>query len=131
MFKKLLTIALVTLVAQLTCATTTVMAHGTAEKEARFAEKVKAGITKLGTGKDALVKVKLRDGTKLSGYISESNEDNFVVVDSKSGTATTIPYPQVKQVKGNNLSTGAWVAIGVGIVVGLIVLLVLTVGKAT
>ena len=130
MFKKLLTITLVTLVVQLTCVKTTVLAHGTAEKEARFAEKVKAGIAKLGTGKDALVKVKLRDGAKLDGYVSEASESSFVVVDSKTGTATTIPYPQVKQVKGNNLSTGAKIAIFIGITVGLIILLVATVGKS-
>ena len=32
----------------------------------------------------------------------------------------TIAYPQVKSVKGNNLSTGAKIAIGVGIVAAII-----------
>src|SRR5437588_11885320 len=129
MFKKLMAIALVTLMLHVTYSQTA-LAHGTPEKEARFAEKVKAGIAKLGTGKDALVKVKLRDGAKLDGYVSEASESSFVVVDSKTGTATTIPYPQVKQVKGNNLSTGAKIAIFIGITVGLIILLVATVGKS-
>ncbi|HKC63418.1 MAG TPA: hypothetical protein VKB86_07265, partial [Pyrinomonadaceae bacterium] len=113
MFKKLLAIALVTLMLHVTYSQTA-LAHGNPEKDARFTEKVKAGIAKLGTGKDALVKIKLRDGSKLNGYISEANEDNFVVVDQKTNVPTTIPYPQVKQVKGNNLSSGAWVAIGIG-----------------
>ncbi len=34
-----------------------------AEKETRFAEKVKDGISKLGTGPDARIEVKLRDKT--------------------------------------------------------------------
>ena len=35
----------------------------------------------------------------------------------KTGGATEVPYPQVKSVKGNNLSTGAKIAIGVGIAI--------------
>jgi hypothetical protein len=33
-------------------------------------------------------------------------------------------YPQVKQVKGNNLSTGAKIAISVAIIVGIIALVI-------
>lgn len=90
-------------------------------KEDKFAEKVKANITKIGTGKDACVEVKLRDKTKLKGYISQVNENSFVVVDEKTGASTEIPYPNAKQVKGNNLSTGAKIAIGVGIVAGILI----------
>ena len=50
------------------------------EKEAKFAEKVKTNITKLGTGKDARIEVKLKDGTKLKVYISQINENSFVVI---------------------------------------------------
>ena len=67
-------------------------------------------------GKGALVRVKLRDGTKLAGYVSEANENSFVIVDSKTGAATNVPYPQVKQVKGiifqpgrgSLLASGLW-----------------------
>jgi len=120
MFKQLVTLILAVILVQLICSPK-VIAGTLSEKEARFAEKVKAGIGKLGTGKDAQVKLKLRDGTKLSGYISEVNENSFVVVDSKTGKATTVSYPQVKQVKGNNLSGGAWFVIGVGIIVAVVV----------
>ena len=120
MFKQLVTLILAVILVQLICSPK-VIAGTLSEKEARFAEKVKAGIGKLGTGKDAQVKLKLRDGTKLSGYISEVNENSFVVVESKTGKATTVSYPQVKQVKGNNLSGGAWFVIGVGIIVAVVV----------
>jgi hypothetical protein len=53
------------------------------EKEARLAAKVKEGIRKLGTGPDARVEIKLRDKTKLKGYVSEAAEDSFVIVDDK------------------------------------------------
>ena len=99
------------------------------ETRARFAEKVKEGIGRLGTGPEARVEVKLRDGKKLKGYISEAGENSFVIVDAKSGAASTVPYPQVKQVTGNNLSKGAKIAITVGIVVGLLFLLTVLIGR--
>lgn len=93
------------------------------EKQARFTEKVKAGVAKLGTGEAARVRVKLRDQTKLEGYIAEAGDADFVVVNAKSGAATRVAYPQVQQVKGNNLSTGAKIAIGLGAAVAILVIL--------
>lgn len=119
MFKKLLSLALVALLINLAGATPA-YAASKAEEQARFAEKVKASVLKLGTGEAARVKIKLRDKTKLAGYISSADGENFTVVDSKTGMATTIAYPQVKSVKGNNLSTGAKIAIGVGIAAALV-----------
>ena len=119
MFKKLMTIALAILLVQVTCASTAVMASTRAEKDAQLADKIKTGIAKLGTGRQALVKVKLRDGTKLAGYISEANENSFVIVDAKTGISTTVGYPSVTQVKGNNLSSGVWLAIGIGALIGI------------
>ena len=94
------------------------------EKEAKFADNVKINVVKLGTGKEARVEVKLKDGTKIKGYISEINDNGFVVVNDKTGTSTEIPYPQAKQVKGNNLSTGVKIAIAVGIIVAVSFLIV-------
>ena len=90
------------------------------EKQARFAEKVRANVLKLGTGESARVKVKLRDQAKLEGYISDAGAETFTVTDRKTGVATTVAYPQVKSVQGNNLSTGAKIAIGVGVAAGII-----------
>lgn len=80
-------------------------------KEDKFAEKVKTEVAKLGTGKEAKIKVKLKDGTKIKGYISEINENQFVVMNSKTGQAVPVAYPQVGQAKGNNLSQGTIVFI--------------------
>ena len=99
-------------------------ADSKAEKEARFGEKVKDGVRKLGTGEASRVEVRLRDKTKLKGYISEAGENNFVVVDA-SGANHSVPYPQVKKVRGNNLSTGARIAIGVAIVAAILTIAVL------
>ena len=94
----------------------TALAGDSPEEEAKFAEKLKSEIAKLGTGPDAQVEVKLRDKTKLKGYISEVSDESFTVVDGRSGSARTVTYPQVKQVKGNNLVTGAKILITIGIV---------------
>jgi hypothetical protein len=75
---------------------------------------------KLGTGSDARVEVKLRDKTKLKGHISDVGSESFAVVDDKTGSATTVTYRQVKQVKGNNLPTGVKIAIGVAIFLAVV-----------
>jgi hypothetical protein len=93
------------------------------EKDARFAQKVKTEIAKLGTGPNARIELKLRDKTKLKGYLSEVGDESFAVVDDKTGSATTVSYPQVKQVKGNNFSTGVRIAIVIGIVVAVLFIL--------
>ena len=103
------------------------LAASKAEKEARAAEKVRASILKLGTGESARVKIKLRDKTRLEGYVGEAGDDSFTVVDLKTGAATAVAYPQVRQAQGNNLSTGAKIAIGVGIAALVLIILIATV----
>jgi small nuclear ribonucleoprotein (snRNP)-like protein len=80
-------------------------------KEAKLIEKVRTNIVKLGTGPNAKVELKLKDGSKLKGYVKEADENKFVVVDSL-GAETTVPYPNAKQVKGNNLNKRVFFVIG-------------------
>jgi len=80
MLKKIFLMTIVTLVVNLAIVPFA-FASDKAEKEAKFAEKVKAEITKLGVGMDARIKVKLKDGTKLKGYVSEIKDSEFVVTD--------------------------------------------------
>ncbi|HVS83398.1 MAG TPA: hypothetical protein VHE60_16840 [Pyrinomonadaceae bacterium] len=128
MTRKLLASVVAALVLNLVCVTSA-SAKPAVDKEAQFAAKVKAAIFKLGTGPAARVELKLRDGTKLKGYVTEAGDDRFVVIDEKSGASRDVPYPQVKQAKGNNLSTGAKIAITVAIVVGLLFLLTVVIGR--
>jgi len=123
MLKKVLSLALAALLINAAGASP-VFASSKAEKEARFIEKVRAGIGGLGTGTEARIEVKLRDRRKLKGYVGEAGAESFVVVDAKTGAATTVPYSQVGQVRGNNLSTDVQLAIGVGMLVALIILVV-------
>ena len=120
MLKNLVSIITAGLVVNLLCVAS-VTAETNADKEVRFAENVKAGIVRLGIGPEARVEIKLRDGRKLKGYISEIGDEYFVVTDAKTGTATSIPYPQVQKAKGHNTRQNIIVAVVLGfLIVGLI-----------
>ena len=73
-------------------------------------EKIRSKVKKLGTGEKAKIRVKVGDSTTYQGYVRESSDTDFVVVD-KSGSATTVKYSDVKSIGGKNLSTGAKIAI--------------------
>ena len=120
MLKRICSVALTALLLQ--AAAAPAFAKSAAEKESKRVEKVRAKLEKLGTGKDARVRLGLRDKTKLEGYISEAGPESFVVV-NKAGVATTVAYPQVVKAKGHNLSTGAKIAIGIGIGAGITLLI--------
>ena len=122
MLKKMLSMLIVVLLINLAVLPSVYANDTKAEKDAKFAEKVKTNIAKLGVGTDSKVEVKLKDGTKLKGYVSEINEDGFVVTDT-NGKSTPVSYPQTKQVKGNNLSTGVIVTIGFGIFIAVLLIL--------
>ena len=115
MFKKSLAMVLAGLLFTTAFGAGTASANPKTERQARFAAKVRANIAKLGTGNQALIAVKLKDKTKVAGYISEVREDSFVVVHPKFGAVTSVNYADVAQAKGNNISTGAKIAIGIGI----------------
>jgi hypothetical protein len=120
MLKKVISILLVLAVVNLAVIPAVFASDNKAEKEAKFVEKVKTEIAKLGVGTDAKIQVKLKDGTKLKGYVSEINDEGFVVTDN-DGKSTSIPYNNAKQVKGNNLNTKAIVAIGIAVAIIIIV----------
>ena len=94
-------------------------------------DKVKADVAKRGTGPKAKVSVKLKDRTKLKGYISNASGDSFTLSDSKTGQARTLAYSDVAEVKKQGgMSLAAKIGIGVGIGVGALALFV-AIGCAT
>lgn len=85
-------------------------------------EKIKADVSKrVSRGKSKVV-VKLKDGTKLKGYISRVGEDSFEVTNSKTVRTTNVAYSNVAKIKGQGLSTGAKIAAGIGIGAAIVVL---------
>jgi hypothetical protein len=121
MFRRILSAALIVLLVQFAGAYP-LMANSS-KKESDKTEKVKAGIARLGVGPEARVKVKLRDNTKLEGYVSDAGAEHFTVIEPGTGAVTNVEYSQVKQVKGNNLSKGSKIAIGIGAAVGVALLI--------
>ena len=102
MYKRILPAALAALLVNLVCYAP--VAAASQAKEIETTAKVKAAVFKIGADSGTPVKVKLRDGTKLKGYISEAGEEGFVIVDSETGSPTRLTYLQVTQVK----RVGSW-----------------------
>jgi hypothetical protein len=124
MLKRQLVLTLGVLVMNLALSTSLFAATDN-DKVAKQATKVKANIARLGTGRDARIEVQLRDKTKLKGYVSQIKDSSFFVVDDRTGTEAEVPYSQTRQVKGHNLSTGAKIAIAVGIIAAIIAFIVI------
>ena len=82
------------------------------------AEKVKAEVAKRGTSEKKTVRVKMLNGSKLKGYISQIGEDSFTLTFSKTKQQTVIAYSDVARVEGRGLAGGARVGIIVAAAVG-------------
>ena len=70
------------------------------------AEEVRAKVSKLGVGEKARVEVRLRDETRLKGFVGRAGERSFAVTEEKTGVIREVAYADVAQVKkrGGGLS---------------------------
>ena len=100
MLKNLLSMALAVLLLSMTTPIRS-SAQSPTQKDQQ-ADQIRAKVTRLSTGTQARVEVKLKDNTKLKGYIGQIAEDKFALIDPKHGTVTPIPYDQVQQIKNTN-----------------------------
>ena len=91
--------------------------------EAPATEKSRAAVQKMGLGREARVEVKLRDQTKVKGYVSAAEEDFFTVTDAKTGRSQMIRYAEVASVKkpGHGFSTATWLIIGAAATAALVI----------
>ena len=91
--------------------------------DTRLTEQTRAAVQKAGVGREARVEVKLRDDTKVKGYVSAAGADSFTVTDTKTGAAQTLAYTDVARVQrqGNGLSGRTKVIIGAAVAAGLVV----------
>ena len=90
------------------------------QDEPLAAEKVRAKVAKLGTGKRARAEVTLKDDRRLKGYIGEISENSFTLVDPKRGSVTNVDYDQVRHFKSNNRG-GRDLAVVLGGTAGIII----------
>ena len=93
------------------------------------AAKIKAEVQKRGIGKQARVKVTLRNDTEVRGYVSQIDDASFQVTNPKTQGVTTVTYADVKRVRGSGLSKVASIAIGIAAVAGVLILLAFSLPK--
>jgi len=99
-----------------------VVSPGNAQTKDLSPEQARAQVAKLGTGPKALVRVTLRDGKKVQGWLSSVADDHFTVTNEKNGATTSIAYADVRAVKSLKPSRGMLAA---GIVGGLALVVVI------
>ena len=104
------------------------------------AEKIRRKVLARGTGVEARVRVKLRDGSKIRGYVNEAAAEHFVVVrtDEQIGQSVRIDYREAKELKGygkglssdtKNALVGT--AVAAGVAAGAVFLFLLAIRNRT
>jgi hypothetical protein len=101
MFRSILALVLTSLLA---LAAPQARAAGAPAGDDERAAAAREKIEKKGVGPSARVEVRLRDKTKLKGYVNAADRDAFTIMDPRSGAARTVPYTDVASF-GGGLST--------------------------
>lgn len=128
MFRTFLSLILIGLLTQGLNAAPVTIANATttqSQTDAQTVEKVRVKVAKVGLGDKAKVTVKMKDGRKIKGFVTQATASDFTVRDRKTGDPTLISYTDVTKVEDNRgHSTLRNVLIGVGIGVGAFLLLI-------
>lgn len=122
MIKKCLCFAFICLLL-VTANFSVISAQTKTDNTASSIDKIKTNVRKRGMGENKRVEVRMVDGTKMKGYISQAGEDSFTLTESKTNLTSVIAYRDVAKVK-NTLSgdTIALVIIGSAAAVAAVVL---------
>ena len=86
-----------------------------AQQQSDQTAKVKAEVVDRLNKKEEHVKVRLRNGTEVKGYITQTSDNGFTLSNEKTKTGTEIAYADVQHVEGRGMSKTKKIAIGVGI----------------
>jgi hypothetical protein len=89
-------------------------AQAQTSRDAELAAKARAKVARIGVGQNTKVEVKLRDQSRIKGYISEVQQDSFSVVERETGVSRSVAYADAMEVKRSSggLSTKSWAIIG-------------------
>ncbi len=131
MFRKFISLVLVVSILVAACGASAAQQKATAAGVQEKVEKIRRKVYARGTGERARVTVKLRDGTKIKGYVREATGDHFTVLrtDEQTGAPVRVSYGDVSELKarGKGMSTTSKVLIGTGaavaVTVGVVALL--------
>jgi hypothetical protein len=96
-----------------------------ADKESQRVDKVKRQVNKIGV--DENVEVRLSNSSKIKGQITVVGDDYFVLVDRKTGDATTLNFARVRQIRTavDNPFSDPAVVVGLAMIPAIIVICVL------
>ena len=86
-----------------------------AQQQSDQTAKVKAEVVNRLNKKEEHVKIRLRNGTEVKGYITQTGDNGFTLSNEKTKTGTDIAYADVQHVEGRGMSKTKKIAIGVGI----------------
>ena len=102
-----------------------VSAAAAAPKQDLTPEQTKAKIARAGTGEKAQVTVWTKDGKKTKGYVSQTNENDFVLRDRKTDAPATIAYGDVTKIdinRGHSVLRNTLLGVGIGVGAVLLVI---------
>lgn len=140
MTERTLSIPIAILVVNLSCAPGLCgVAQG--QTKSTRADRVKAAVAGLGTGFATQVEVDLGHHHIMKGYINEAKENDFVVIDPIKHVTLSVPYSQVRALRGHNVETSAKASVDwgkpststvmmIGALAGIVIFLAVAVSSA-
>jgi hypothetical protein len=131
MFKKYLSLALVALLANVLMAVPAFARarSSSSSSQVQSVEQIKIKLAKIGVGEKARATVRLKDGTKIKGYVAEVRDTEFVIRDRKTNDARTVSYQDVAKVESNRghstaRNLGLGIGIGAAAVIGILAIII-------
>ncbi|HEV2707982.1 MAG TPA: hypothetical protein VGV59_18835 [Pyrinomonadaceae bacterium] len=112
MKKRLLTVLLALLLAHVPS-----LARTQTETDAQLLDKVRSKIARLGVGEKAKATLRLKDGTKVKGYVSQMRETDVVMRDRQTDQPTPVRFADIAKVDDNR-GHGTAKKIGIGVAIG-------------
>ena len=84
-------------------------------------EKTRSKVQSLSAKRDKQIEVKLKDKTKIKGYIVSVDSDSFTIADSSTAASQKVLYSDVEDVKkvSNGFSAKTWLILG-GVAAGTV-----------
>lgn len=96
-----------------------VLARSKHGPQADSVEQIRMKLERIGVGEKARATIRLKNGTKLKGYIYQMGASDFTLKDKKTLAPVQILYSDVERVESNKgHSKAKWIGIGVAIGVG-------------
>jgi len=115
MLKRLLTIVLCGLLFETMLAADAWALQPAGSLASRQAARVRSAVVRVGSGTDAVVAVRLRDKSVVSGWISGVGPDSFQVTNPQTGAEAKVRFLDVDRMAAANLVSGDTAQYGGGI----------------